>query len=1193
MSATHTINKKSSSDNNVHRAKAIDDSSKLSKKQDDQLAKKSASENKLQPKPYLQTKLSVSTPGDSHEQEADRVADEVVSRSAANNSSPSETVSPGSSQPEKTLGNQQSLQTKISRLPDESVSKMESFEDTSETESAPSTTESQDDNQVSAEVEQQIESLKGNGSPLPDDVRSEMENQFSHDFSSVCIHNDAAADALCKQLSARAFAVGSDIFFASGEYAPDTQEGKRLLAHELTHVVQQGRGVTRQVMRERVANISEDTSNLGTYTFNSEGVNYQYKPDSSPKEIIISKIKIPRFKKDRHLQKYNSMKPFFVRRGPRDTDQTTNWRNYYSSNQIAKPPIFSAMQDASINPYFFRSDTNATFTLLGSKPELHPKFVIPFWDRNHTLRTFQVDHVVEDQLGGDASGNQRLEIDDATNLSNYELLERSANASSGSLIGGEINDKIQNAIDTFSDRDEIGRGNRRISERVRYIKEQYKVQFTDIDQTNTLNSHENSGVYWSVNEIQTGRQLDNFHLLTDQERNTFGSATAPLLFCSPTGGIPVAAPIGGGPYVPLWPRVVPKGDLQTFSGYAKVTVDAYSSRQNPGGSGVNARYPDIDIFFIPIPELGSSVYRIDKTRTVAGASRSAFQSLSLPGLSPIQIDDLDLDPVVGFIGQGKLLSSVPLFRDADIDILVQGAEIRLQKTFDIGEINVPAPFEVKNASITLFASSTNGLGIQGGICVAIDKIGQCNISAELSTASGLNISGTFNFDEGLFNGIDASVTASYRREDIFNEEDHGHWSVGGQIVIPRGKISGIETATVNMSYSDEEGFRAHGDATLSVPGVENGSIDITHNEEEGMIIAGEFNLRAGRGIRGGQISARVQEKPDGTGYAVSAHGEAQPDIPGINSNLIVDYNDGAFTAEVSADYERGMLSGRIHAGVTNRTVNEDGTLAETASEDNELVVFGDGELTIQIAPWLQGTAGVRFSPNGEITVIGRIGLPDELEIFARREINRSIFNIAVQAPIFPGIVAEIGGGLSATAGIGPGVIDQLTLQIEYNPAHEEDTHITGDAHLNIPANAGLRLNVRAGIGLGITGASATGGLDIGGTLGIEGAAEAGVHVDWTPATGLDITAELAVHAQPSFTFDIGGYVSVRALGFEVYDNRWQFASYTFGSDYRFGIRLPIHYHEGEPFDISTDDIEFEVPDIDTNQLLRGLIDRIA
>jgi hypothetical protein len=68
---------------------------------------------------------------------------------------------------------------------------------------------------------------------------------------------------------------------------------------------------------------------------------------------------------------------------------------------------------------------------------------------------------------------------------------------------------------------------------------------------------------------------------------------------------------------------------------------------------------------------------------------------------------------------------------------------------------------------------------------------------------------------------------------------------------------------------------------------------------------------------------------------------------------------------------------------------------------------------------------------------------------------------------------------------------------------------------------------------------------------------------------------------------------VKVFGWSVYDDRFEFASYTFGSDYRFGIKLPVHYKEGEPFDISTDDIEFEIPDISTNDLLKGLISRIT
>jgi hypothetical protein len=327
---------------------------------------------------------------------------------------------------------------------------------------------------------------------------------------------------------------------------------------------------------------------------------------------------------------------------------------------------------------------------------------------------------------------------------------------------------------------------------------------------------------------------------------------------------------------------------------------------------------------------------------------------------------------------------------------------------------------------------------------------------------------------------------------------------------------------------------------------------------------------------------------------VSATGKAQPAIPGIESDLTVSYDDGAFTAEFSGAFKRGLIDGTISAGATNRTIGADGKPSgPPAAPDAPLTVYGAGSATIKIAPWLQGKAGIRLDPNGEVTLSGEIGLPGSVEIFPQKKIDKSLLNVAAQVPLFPGIVAEIGGALSASASNGPGSLDQLRLGIEYNPAHEENTHVTGDVHLKVPAQAGLRLAARAGIGLGITGASATGGLEIGGTLGIEGAAEAGVHIDWSPKTGLDIKAKVSVSAQPSFTFDVSGYVSVKALGFSIYDQRWQLAAFKYGSDMTFGIALPVHYHEGEPFNISLDDVQFQVPDINPGATVRGLIGQIA
>lgn len=77
------------------------------------------------------------------------------------------------------------------------------------------------------------------GQPLPDATRGEMEAAFGEDFSGVRIHTDERAARLSKSLKAEAFTFGQEIFFNDGQFHPETPGGKRLLAHELTHTLQQ------------------------------------------------------------------------------------------------------------------------------------------------------------------------------------------------------------------------------------------------------------------------------------------------------------------------------------------------------------------------------------------------------------------------------------------------------------------------------------------------------------------------------------------------------------------------------------------------------------------------------------------------------------------------------------------------------------------------------------------------------------------------------------------------------------------------------------------------------------------------------------------------------------------------------------------------------------------------------------------
>ena len=88
-------------------------------------------------------------------------------------------------------------------------------------------------------VEQTIHAAGGGGQPLPANLRRSMEGAFGGDFSGVKVHTGVESDSLNDSLSSRAFTTGRNIFFRQGDYTPESSSGKELIAHELTHVVQQ------------------------------------------------------------------------------------------------------------------------------------------------------------------------------------------------------------------------------------------------------------------------------------------------------------------------------------------------------------------------------------------------------------------------------------------------------------------------------------------------------------------------------------------------------------------------------------------------------------------------------------------------------------------------------------------------------------------------------------------------------------------------------------------------------------------------------------------------------------------------------------------------------------------------------------------------------------------------------------------
>ncbi|WP_211263111.1 DUF4157 domain-containing protein [Thioalkalivibrio nitratireducens] len=1037
---------------------------------------------------------------------------------------------------------------------------------------------------LDAETEAAIEARIGRGDPLREGVLHDMQTRFGRSFEQVRIHTDAEAAALCARIRARAFTVGSDVFFGPGEFDPGTERGRNLLAHELAHVVQQTGSARRQVQRD-----GDGSTAAGRFGEKKRGY-IEFPHLAVPQELVSD---------------YRRLAPFILHKSysRARNDQTDVWRR--SIRVDATVTKLQALVRGSPAHFLFEVPSaraypranegrgRATeFLNTSSVADAARQAAIPRWDkegnphasrgnRGGNMGSYDVDHKVEQRFGARVPTGDFALRDDIHAMPNFFLLDGNINRNTKV---NKLNIAIESALERFRrDNDEVYGGKQFSEWATRALMGRLSLKFMGATGGDAIGASGNN--VWTQSEIERGDHIDAlrpdagdqarifFRTAEDLERQVpanrrlilFGNTRKTVNPNGPASYRNMLAPFvlsrieneDADDLLRFSIRLPPRGGLPAKDLEDPLVIKSLDGSERIGYAPM-ARFP-----------LLMGLYRVARGESSSVLQHNAF--------SPISVDNWEVTEQ-GLVIQGEILPALPMLGNAGIHFEIAGNDIILYKTFSVTDISVPAPLSIDGCTLTV-SGGTRGLRAEGQVDFAVDKLGTGYLRGLVGSDRKFGVEGSFDFNSEIFDP--ARITLGYRDDAFYGE---------GIIGIPASKVPGIRSATIAARFN-EDGFAANGDAELDVPGVENGTMTVSYSDEEGLTVGGSFNLSSETpGIRSGTVRASLREREDGEGYALCATGEAVPDIPGFHSRLRVSYEDGAITAEAEAEYARGMLAGSIRAGATNRTLDADGN--PTGEPGEEIVVYGGGSVTVQIAPWLQGTAGIAFAPDGEVTVTGEIALPSELPIFGRREFERSFFNISVQVPIITGVVAEIGGGLSASAVIGPGVIDRLRLGIEYNPAREQDTHVTGAAHLSIPASAGLRLSANAGIGLGITGASATGGLEIGGTLGVSGAAEAGVNIDWMPSRGLELNARVGVHAQPSFTFDISGYVRVRVLGKSLYYNRWELASLRYGSDMRFGIHLPVHYVEGEPFDISLNDIEFEVPNIDTRRLVRGLIARI-
>jgi hypothetical protein len=1024
---------------------------------------------------------------------------------------------------------------------------------------------------VSPELQEYLDASRGKGAPLPEAVRGVFEAKFQRPFNDVRIHDDAGADNAARSIDALAFTRGNDIYFRSGAYDPVTAAGKRLLAHELAHVVQQRPGVNRKVARQTVGPVlRRQGSAAGAKKSPAKGPTGKI----TDKTISIDKLTVPKFKVGR-----SGAPNYVVRLGSREdnpTKQASVWRNKAKANvtgavtaRIAELKVSPGGQTGE--PGFYLKLTGQDFFLIGTEASLANDIRVPVWDKAGKRRSFDIDHKREAQLGGL----------DETPPGNLWLLDSSMNRSAGSTIKQNIDQSLHNFLTITAPT--LGLTSIPSEKDVRDPANEWTLQFLELTGHGPDVTKDD---FWELDDLKEKASLlkhFEFASLKDVERLR-GSKTSLSIFDRVSGG---------------GVREVPRtGDVTPVSGWNagmfRITEIAFAETDRAQGSGRLRGQAFDDKGPIEKSDFKVPIKKLAGVEWGGVATPGAIDYWKVKAFSPLSFPEPSFDVKKGIVGRALIKKpSLKLLENVEFAVVLDG-DIAVQAQIFAGDLALPGPFKVSGGSMTVTAG-LSGVQVSGDIYFEIDKLAKGRIGAAAKASHGSQsfaLDGELEFDTKMF--TEAKLGVSYI---------DGVWGVEGKLAVGPNHVKGIKSASVKVAVKDDT-VSATGEFEPSLKGIQKGTLGFLYSEAKGMEITGEILIGQGiPGIKSGKLAATIKEGPDK--HSLSGDLTLEPSIPGLTGSVTGKYADGAFLVDAQLGYEKGFAKGTVHVGVTNQPIGADGKPAGEPKPDGSLVVYGEGSVTLQLTPWLAGTVGLKLSPDGQIEVSGEVALPPTFTVFDEKKVEKELLSIHVDIPIIGvavagqriGIFATIGGSLKADAGIGPGQLRDVALKVTYNPAKPEATTVTGHATFAIPAHAGLRLTVEGAVGAGIPVVSAKAGLQVFGEIGVAGEASAASTLTWTPTAGVVLDARGEIFVEPKFKFGIDAFVDVSAdlwvTTIELYHQTWHLAAFEYGSNLRFGLALPVHYESGKPFDISFDQIQWTYPHLEPKELIGGLVKQIV
>jgi hypothetical protein len=1078
------------------------------------------------------------------------------------------------------------------------------------------------------------------GQPLDSKVRFEMEGKFGHSFSDVRIHDDSLAAESARAVYAHAYAVGQHIVFDAGQYRPSTPEGRQLLAHELTHTIQQhglqrspsdigmettgeyhhlereAESVSHAVMQRpgpvgapaspgrssspvlsRAAKSKTPAADADEKTKGKEewvdvdeksdlgqaGVAQILRSDSTPGLIAVrmrAPFEIPAEKGPGAKKLWDAQataKALQAIMAPGSNEPTT------TTGVKQERPDTDKLRDLWLLKLHWNKGSAEALWKESAKTALGSDDGASFDPTRANKETrCDVDHIVELQFGGNNVPN------------NIQMLDSSPNRSSGSQIGQFLKKtsvKVRNALDTEAAA--LGKP-KPAAAAIRLEFQSVTVAPGDTDYKCVkveaaagkidLKASQQGGSKGKPYPMKSG----GFDVCVFVENE---SETDIALAESGVAENKAASTLVPGLKLQKWTR--PKnqtGQPECGASAAAETEKPAAPDAKPKSKATQAK---ANAAAATAAKAGGTVQAtLDPTSRILGPPLKMDEKAKVELVRDASgvLKAPDKDPKLGFII--NYLSAGTIHKlNIDADGSVSGAGSIVPS---VPFLPNPINFEFDKNRFAMTTDVKKPKLPFPGVEITEAKVG-LQIAPEFKPEGKVG----FRVAPGgtqILHGelkVSADATGLVVEGDVFAtipgvDEAKGHlelrdhkWSGGVEIKSGDfgGKLKYVKNGQVSITFTEAKGIEGKGSVDLQVPGVSDPvQADVSYNHDDGWA-----------------YHAKAKFNP--------------PKIEPVEIDLV--YKKGHLTGTGETGIQYSHIGGRIRVHYEDEKFSGTGTLTiKTERANGELKITmtprqegppkftGEGHISYQVTPNLIASAGIKIDEQEKVQIDGELDFPKPIDLFDGFHGDYKIFSISLPIPIpgasigGVGLKAVITGALSAGYDVGPVQLLDTKAKAKFQPLEPNpEFEMDMTSRLHIAASVHVTGSITGDIKIEAYIASVSGGLTVSATATLAGAADLTAKAHYKDSK---IQADVEFQATLALLIALALNAHVRAeagVGFLSVSTgkEWDLGHYDYDPGLHLGMKLrrPIHYATGEGLQLPTaDDIEWIKPDFNVEDALK-------